>query len=88
MPAPPAAYSSSRPLLFSVPLFFFAAYSSSRMTSSSLGLCFALRPVGGLSGKTREGFGWPTRSRALAFTAFAAENRAGLRFAIASMSME
>jgi hypothetical protein len=32
--------------------------------------------------------GCPTRSRALAFTALVAENRAGLRFAMAKMSME
>ncbi len=63
-------------------------YSSPRRIWSSFGLCFALRPVRGLSGSTREGFGWPTRSRALAFTAFAAEKTAGLRFAMAKLSME
>jgi len=44
--------------------------------------------VPGLSLSTRAGFGWPTRSRALALTAFAAENRAGLRFVTAKTSME
>jgi hypothetical protein len=57
------------------------------MTSSNFGLCFAFRPVRGASGRTREGFGWPTRSRAFAFTAFAAENSAFFRFAIVSTSM-
>jgi hypothetical protein len=32
--------------------------------------------------------GWPTCSRALALTAFATENLPGLRFLMASMSME
>jgi hypothetical protein len=36
----------------------------------------------------RAGFGCPTRSRALAFTALVAENGVGLRFVMASMSME
>jgi len=36
----------------------------------------------------RTGLGWPTRSRALAFTALAAENVLGLRFVMARMSME
>jgi hypothetical protein len=57
------------------------------MISSIFGLCFAFRPVRGASGKTREGFGWPTRSRALAFTAFAAENPVFFRFAMAKTSM-
>jgi len=51
-------------------------------------LYFALRPVRGASGNTRDGFGWPTRSRALAFTAFAAENPIFFRFVIVTMSME
>ena len=63
-------------------------YSSCPMISSSLGLCLALRPVRGLSATTRDGLGWPTRSRALALTALAAENRTGLRFPMARMSME
>jgi len=58
------------------------------MISSSLGLCLALRPVRGLSATTRDGLGWPTRSRALALTALAAEKRAGLRFPMTRMSME
>src|ERR1035437_5745789 len=37
---------------------------------------------------TRAGFGWPTRSRALALTALVAENFPGLRFVMASMSMK
>ena len=41
----------------------------------------AWRPVRGASGSTREGLGWPTRSRALALTAFAAENRVVGQFA-------
>ena len=57
------------------------------MISSTLGLYFALRPVGGAPGRTRDGFGWPTRSRALAFTAFVAEKRAGFRLAMAKLSM-
>ncbi len=36
----------------------------------------------------RAGLGWPTRSRALALTALAAENLPGLRFVILRMSME
>ena len=40
------------------------------------------------AGSMREGFGWPTRSRALALTALVAEKWAGLRFAMARMSME
>jgi hypothetical protein len=32
--------------------------------------------------------GWPTRSRALALTALAAENRGGLRFGMARTSMK
>jgi hypothetical protein len=36
----------------------------------------------------REGLGWPTRSRALAFTALDTENLAGLRFVMAKKSME
>ena len=36
---------------------------------------------------TRAGLGWPTRSRALALTALVAEKRAGLRLAMAKMSM-
>lgn len=63
-------------------------YPSCRMTSSSLGLCLTARPVRGFSSITRAGLGWPTRSRALALTALAAEKRAGLRFAMVRMSME
>ncbi len=58
------------------------------MISSSLGLCLAARPVRGSVAITRAGLGWPTRSRALALTALAAENFPGLRFVMASMSME
>jgi hypothetical protein len=56
-------------------------HSASRITSSSLG-------VRGSDSTTRAGFGWPTRSRALAFTALATENFPGLRFVMASMSMD
>jgi len=55
---------------------------------SSFGLCLAFRPVLGSSRTTRAGGGCPTRSRAFAFTALVTENRLGLRFAIAKMSME
>ena len=55
-------------------------YSSCRIRSSSFGLCLASRPVRGVSTTTLAGLGWPTRSRAFAFTAFVAENRPGLRF--------
>ena len=55
-------------------------YSSCRRISSSLGLCLASRPVRGSVSNTRAGLGWPTRARALAFTALVAENFAGLRF--------
>ena len=58
------------------------------MISSSLGLCLAARPVRGSVESTRAGLGWPTRSRALALTALVAENRVGLRFLTARMSME
>jgi hypothetical protein len=51
-------------------------------------LCFAFRPVFGASGNTRDGFGWPTRSRAFAFTAFAAEKVFFFGFAIASPGNE
>ena len=64
------------------------AYSSWRMISSILGLCLASRPVRGSVESTRAGLGWPTRSRALALTALVAENLAGLRFAMARVSME
>src|SRR5208337_1778061 len=65
-----------------------ARYSASRSISSSFGLCLASRGVrGALSSITRAGLGWPTRSRALAFTALVAENRAGLRFVTARLSM-
>lgn len=58
-------------------------YSSSRSTSSSWGLCFRARPVLGSVSTTRDALGWPTRSRALAFTALVTENLPGLRFFIA-----
>jgi hypothetical protein len=63
-------------------------HSASRITSSSLGLCLVSRPVRGSDSTTRAGFGWPTRSRALAFTDLATENFPGLRFVMASMSMD
>jgi hypothetical protein len=53
------------------------------MISSSLGLCLASRPVRGSVFTTRAGLGWPTCSRALAFTALVAENRPGFRFVVA-----
>jgi len=64
------------------------SYSSWRMISSSLGLCLVSRPVRGSVSMTRAGLGWPTRSRALAFTALVAENIPGLRFVMARMSMK
>jgi hypothetical protein len=63
-------------------------YSSCRKTSSNLGLCLVERPVRGSVESTREGLGWPTRSRALALTALVAENLSSLRFVMAKMSME
>ena len=63
-------------------------YSVWRRRSSSLGLCLAWRPVRGSDWTTRLGLGWPTRSLALALTALDAEKVAGLRFVMASMSME
>src|ERR1035441_9305711 len=58
------------------------------MISSSLGLCLVARPVRGSVDSTPAGLGWPTRSRALAFTALMAENGVGLRFVTARTSME
>ena len=55
------------------------------MISSSLGLCLAWRPVRGSVFMIRAGLGWPTRSRALALTALAAENFPGLRFVMARL---
>jgi len=63
-------------------------YSSCRISSSSFGLCFTSRPWRGSVSMARAGLGWPTRSRALALTALAAENLPGLRFVILRMSME
>lgn len=51
------------------------------------GLCFTFRPVRGFSSIARAGFGWPTRSRAFAFTAFAAENPLALFFATIPYSL-
>jgi hypothetical protein len=51
-------------------------------------LCFGFRPVGGAAGRIREGFGCPTRSRAFAFTAFAAEKVFFFGFAMAYTSMK
>src|SRR5208282_5871560 len=62
--------------------------SSCRMSWSRLGLCLASRPVRGSLSTTRAGLGWPTRSRALALTAFVAVNLGGLRFVMARKSME
>jgi hypothetical protein len=56
--------------------------------SSIFGLYFAFRPVRGVSGNTRDGFGWPTRSRALALTAFAVENTFFFDFAMMTLSMK
>lgn len=63
-------------------------YCSFSINSSSLGLCLVARPVLGLDSMTRAALGCPTRSRAFAFTALAAENPFGLRFAIARTSMK
>ena len=65
-----------------------AGYSPWRRSSSSFRLCLAWRPVRGSDWTTRLGLGWPTRSLALALTALDAEKVAGLRFVMASMSME
>lgn len=66
----------------------YSRQSSLRINSSSFVLCFTSRPVRGPLWITRAGLGWPTRSRALAFTVFEAENVPGLRFVMARTSME
>src|SRR6202453_2254581 len=53
------------------------------MICSSWGLCFCSRPVRGSVSSTRAGFGCPTLSRALSFTALVAENFPGLRLVMA-----
>jgi hypothetical protein len=64
------------------------SYSSCCRTCSSFFLYFACLPTFGFSSTIRTGFGCPTRSRALAFTAFVAENFAGFLLVIAIASIE
>ena len=60
---------------------------SLRRISSSVVLYFEARPTRGSVSITFAGLGCPTRSRALAFTAFVTENSECLRFFMATLSM-